>query len=652
VDDFIDVRKIESRQRAARRGREFPQHDEPDAGCDPKRNRPKNCEPLFQEREYNYGVAHNSKHFILGVEGGATKTDWRLCESGAEGTKIVSEGRLGPGSMKLLDPTGLRHLLSVLPREVDRAGIFLAGCATEQDRKALFQLAAEIWPQAALAVGSDRESGFAACFEDQDGIAVIAGTGSAITGRKGGQEERAGGWGHLLGDTGGGYDLAIHGLRQVLYDFDTEREITQLGADTLRVLGLNTLRELTTWAQNAHKSDLARLTPLLFDHIENPKIAQLLQAGAHALARLTISVAKRLDFQPPTIRLTGSVFTKQPSYQNWFRDEVCREWPAADVAVCGEAGSAGAIFLAASVSSPPAEAALPADEAQLAEATTEQSNPRSQNLDQLGTHQLVQLFVDEEKYVQAALAGSTEGLVLAVEAISKALGQNGRLFYVGAGTSGRLGVLDASEMPPTFGVEPDLVQAIMAGGAAALQRSAEGVEDSGEAGAQAILDRGVTARDIVCGLTASGRTPFVLEALKSAKFNGAGTILLTCNPHRDRTVRRAEIEIDLATGPEIITGSTRLKAGTATKVALNIISSCSMVRLGRVDGNFMSCLRASNDKLRDRAMRIVAARLEIPLHDAKRHLEWANWNIRAAIDEHQNGASKDRDALNHSHPRD
>ncbi len=609
----------------------------------------KNVSPFFKVREYNYGVARNSKHFILGVEGGATKTDWRLCESDADGTKIVSEGRLGPGSMKLLDPTGLRHLLSVLPREVDQAGIFLAGCATEQDRQTLFKLAAEIWPEATLAVGSDRESGFAACFGDQDGITVIAGTGSAITGRKGGKEERAGGWGHLLGDTGGGYDLAIHGLKQVLYDFDTERQITSLGADTLRVLGLNTLRELTAWAQTAHKSDLARLTPLLFDHIENPEIAKILRDGAHALASLTISVARRLDFQPPTIRLTGSVFTKQSSYQNWFLEEILRQWPAADVAVCEEAGSAGAVFLASAVvSSPLTETALPADEAQLAEATTEQANPRSKNLDQLDTHQLVQLFVEEEQYVQTALAGSTEDLVLAVEAISKALGQNGRLFYVGAGTSGRLGVLDASEMPPTFGVEPDLVQAIMAGGAAALQRSAEGVEDSGEAGAQAILDRGVTAQDIVCGLTASGRTPFVLEALKSAQFNGAGTILLTCNPHRDRSIRRAGIEIDLATGPEIITGSTRLKAGTATKVALNILSSCSMVRLGRVDGNFMSCLRASNDKLRDRAMRIVAARLEIPQHDAKRYLECANWSIRAAIDNHQNGVLKDKATLNRS----
>jgi len=580
-----------------------------------------------------------SKHLILGVEGGATKTDWRLCETTNEGLKTVSEGRLGPGSVKLLDEASLRHLLSVLPREVERAGIFLAGCATEQDRRYLREVAESIWPQTVLAIGSDRESGFAAAFGDGDGIAVISGTGSAITGRKGGREERAGGWGHLLGDTGGGYDLAIHGLRHVLYDFDTARQNTALGADTLRVLGLNTLRDLTTWAQTAHKSDLARLTPLIFEHADKPEIAQILREGAQALARLTISVARKLDFQLPVIRLMGSVFLRQPLYQGWFCEEVRRVWPEADIAPCVEAGSAGAIFLAASVAAPAVEISLPDDETQLAAATTEQVNPRSSNLDQLGTHQLVQLFVEEEKYVQTALAGATVGLVQAVEAISETLSTGGRLFYVGAGTSGRLGVLDASEMPPTFGVEPDLVQAIMAGGPGALLRSAEGAEDAAEAGAQAVLDRGVQAKDIICGLTASGRTPFVLEALKSAHLNGARTVLLTCNPHRDRTIRRADIEIDLATGPEIITGSTRLKAGTATKVALNILSSCAMIRLGRVDGNFMSCLKASNEKLRDRAMRIVATRLDIPLKEAKHHLECANWDIRAAVEAHRNGTT-------------
>lgn len=579
-----------------------------------------------------------SKHLILGVEGGATKTEWRLCEATEHGVHTVSEGRLGPGSMKLLDPDSLRNLLSVLPREAERVGVFLAGCATEQDRENLRLLAVSLWPKAILAVGSDRESGFAAAFGHRDGIAVISGTGSAITGRKDGQEERAGGWGHLLGDTGGGYDLAIHGLRQVLYDFDTKRHITDLGAATLRVLGLNTLRDLTTWAQTAHKSELARLTPLLFEHADKPEIACILKEGAQALARLTASVVERLDFQPPVIRLMGSVFIRQPLYQEWFREEIQRRWPEADVAPCQEAGSAGAIFLASSLSTPASRPSLPSDEAQLAEATTEQSNPRSNNLDQLGVHQLVQLFVEEEKYVQTALAGATESLVQAVEAISDTLSAGGRLFYIGAGTSGRLGVLDASEMPPTFGVEPDLVQAIMAGGSGALLRSAEGAEDSAEAGAQAILDRGLQPRDIICGLTASGRTPFVLAALKSAHLNGVKTILLTCNPHRDRTTRRADIEIDLATGPEIITGSTRLKAGTATKVALNILSSCAMIRLGRVDGNFMSCLRASNDKLRDRAIRIVATRLDIPLQEAKRHLECANWDIRAAMETQRNGA--------------
>jgi N-acetylmuramic acid 6-phosphate etherase len=192
-------------------------------------------------------------------------------------------------------------------------------------------------------------------------------------------------------------------------------------------------------------------------------------------------------------------------------------------------------------------------------------------------------------------------------------------------------VLDASEMPPTFGVSPSLVQAMIAGGAAAIQQSIEGAEDDAAAGDMAVRERGVTAADVVCGITASGRTPFVRGALEAAASLGAGTVLITCNPQRRKGAIAAKVEIDLPTGPELITGSTRLKAGTATKVALNILSSCTMVRLGRVDGNFMSCLQPTNDKLRDRATRFVAETMRISEADARQRLECANWNIRDAL---------------------
>jgi N-acetylmuramic acid 6-phosphate etherase len=217
-----------------------------------------------------------------------------------------------------------------------------------------------------------------------------------------------------------------------------------------------------------------------------------------------------------------------------------------------------------------------------------------------------------------------------VDVVGGAMQAGGRLFYLGAGTSGRLGVLDASEIPPTFGASPELVQGIIAGGAVALQHAVEGAEDQPDAGALAVLERGVRAGDAVCGLTASGRTPFVLGALARARALGAHTLLVTCNPSRQRGTAW-DVEIDLPTGPEIVTGSTRLKAGTATKAVLNILSTCAMIRLGRVRGNAMVDLRISNDKLRDRGVRLVGNTLGISYEEARERLEKANWNVRACL---------------------
>ncbi len=572
-----------------------------------------------------------SKQLILGIDGGATKTTWSLCENVHGVLHVVEEGRAGPGSTKLLEAASLHHLLDSLPKSAARVGVFLAGCATVEDRASLLSLASSIWPDAQIRAGSDRESGFASAFAKGDGIAVIAGTGSAVTGRRSGVEERAGGWGHLLGDSGGGYDLAIHALRRILFDFDTGRGISALARDVLRTLGLNTLRELTAWVQTAHKSDLARLTPLVFDHASDEEAAATLREGAETLADLTAAVAERLGFPNPAVRLMGGVFQRHPLYVELFSKAFAQKCSGADVALCQTAASLGAALLAAdsaamALTLPPAF-----EEPALHHAATEQANPRSVHLDCLSARELVELFTREERHVEEALAAATDALTRAVEIATEALRQGGRLFYAGAGTSGRLGVLDASEMPPTFGVSPNLVQAIIAGGAAAIQQSVEGAEDHASAGAQAVRERGVSAGDVLCGITASGRTPFVRGALEAATSLGAHTLLLTCNPARTKDHLRADAEIDLPTGPELLTGSTRLKAGTATKVALNILSSAVMIRLGHVDGNFMSCLRPTNHKLRDRAIRIVAARLGLSGKEAGNRLECANWNIREAL---------------------
>jgi N-acetylmuramic acid 6-phosphate etherase len=250
----------------------------------------------------------------------------------------------------------------------------------------------------------------------------------------------------------------------------------------------------------------------------------------------------------------------------------------------------------------------------------------------MSAEELVGLFVEEEDRVRTAVGARAKELAAAVELVTAALEGGGRLLYVGAGTSGRLGVLDASEMPPTFGTPPELVQGVIAGGVPALTRSAEAAEDSRETGTLAMAGRAVGKLDAVCGITASGRTPFVLGALADARARGAKTILITCNPSRRASAQPWDVEIDLPTGPEIVTGSTRLKAGTATKVALNILSTCTMIRLGHVRGGAMVDVRATNVKLRDRAVRIVANALGIGVAAARVKLENSAWSVRAALE--------------------
>ncbi len=580
---------------------------------------------------------------ILGIEGGGTKTDWVLL---GEGGAVLADGALPASNLRLISDDALLQLFSVLPREATHVGAFLAGCGTEEDRARLRGLAQRMWPQAHLAIGSDRDSGLATAFHDGDGIAVIAGTGTAVHGRKGGRIEKAGGWGQILGDRGGGYNLAVQGLRLVLTHYDLNQKITPLAEEILRTLGLNRLQDLVGWAMQADKMSVARLAPCIFSAAKygEPEMLATLQAGANVLAEFTRAVALRLDFPAAPVRLIGGLFTHYDEYVALFKYRLSVLLPQATVEVCRESGAFGAAWLACRAGAPLAgedralTAAggapvlqLPQDSLELAGAATEQSNPRSARLDERTTEELVELFVTEEDCVAQALAARRVELIAAVDLVSAALKSGGRLFYAGAGTSGRLGVLDASEIPPTFGAPPELVQGIMAGGVTALHRAVEGAEDQPAAGALALLERGVRAGDVVCGLTASGRTPFVLGALARAREIGAHTLLISCNPRRPRAEQPWEVEIDLPTGPEIVTGSTRLKAGTATKVALNLLSTCAMIRLGRVRGNAMVDLHISNAKLRDRGVRLVSSTLGIGYEAAHARLEKAGWNVRACL---------------------
>lgn len=261
---------------------------------------------------------------------------------------------------------------------------------------------------------------------------------------------------------------------------------------------------------------------------------------------------------------------------------------------------------------------------------TEQANPASRELDLLSTADLVQLFCEEDRRPQQAVAAAAPALAQAVDAIASRLQAGGRLFYVGAGTSGRLGVLDAAECPPTFCSDPQLVQGVLAGGAPALLRSSEGLEDSFSGGRDDLINRDFSGADALVGIAAGGTTPYVHGALSHALEIGAEAIAMACVP-ADQAPMPCRIDIRLLTGPELLTGSTRLKAGTATKMALNILSTGVMVRLGKVFGNRMVDVSVSNAKLEDRALRILRDLAGVPREEGASLLASSHGSVKLAL---------------------
>ena len=261
---------------------------------------------------------------------------------------------------------------------------------------------------------------------------------------------------------------------------------------------------------------------------------------------------------------------------------------------------------------------------------TEQENPRSQNLSSQSTREIVALMNAEDATVAAAVQLVLDDVAKAVDETAARLSNGGRLFYIGTGTSGRLGVLDASECPPTFGVPPELVQGVIAGGYDACYRAVEASEDDVNAGRTDLQQRNLTDKDVVVGIAASGKTPYTVGAVSYARSLGAFTVGLTCVPDSPIT-RAAELSIVPVVGPEVLTGSSRLKAGTAQKMVLNMISTATMVRLGYVSGNRMANLQARNIKLRERAVRVVMAESVVDQVQAETALEACGWNVREAM---------------------
>jgi N-acetylmuramic acid 6-phosphate etherase len=478
------------------------------------------------------------------------------------------------------------------------------------------------------------DSGFAAAFGTKgSGILVLSGTGSCVFGRNPrDQTARAGGWGHLLGDHGSAYWIAMTGLRAALREYDRRRKIGEPLHKVLRKLALNGPDELTDWVVSASKADVAALAP----EILKGNRGLMLQAASF-LALDCAAVAKELALPSPSIALAGGLFAHHQAFYRTVAGRIRKIFPDSRIFQPKLQSAHGALLLAG-VGAPEGSDFGPKGRSASSSsflphpssfASTEQRNPRTLDLHKRSVSKLIDTMLDEESRVIPALRANKRAIARAINAVVSALNRGGRLFYVGAGTSGRLGVLDASECPPTFSTDPERVQGIIAGGAPALHSAVEGAEDDPQAGATAIGNRRVGRKDIVVGIAASGSTPFVLGALDEAKRRGAKTFLLCFSRPNTPSFHHSALFFD--TGPEVITGSTRLKAGTATKLVLNMLTTISMIRLGKVVGNLMVDVKPTNEKLRARACRIVATLRGCSEEEARRQLIRHHWNVKEAL---------------------
>jgi N-acetylmuramic acid 6-phosphate etherase len=615
------------------------------------------------QREIITQMASNAKQpvgpLFLGIEGGGTRSVAVMAD---EQGKFVRRIEAGPGNVRLLDDAQLLELLEGVAAAFpmpDAVAIGMAGARTPADERRIREAAGRVWPGISCRTTNDLETALAAGKEAGDEkfaarVLVLSGTGSCCFGRNArGRTAKVGGWGHILGDGGSGHDIGLMALRNVVAHRDREGNWPALGGRILRRLGLKQPDELIGWAQTAGKAEMAGLAEKVFRAGErgDKMAALILKFAEMSLARDATACARKLAKKGTPVRfiLAGGILLRQPRFAKQLGARL-RKWsPGAKVTFLKREGAWGAVALAREMWCRHGKArTLPREVEVIAtprraetrdvewvkRALTEQRNPRSAHLDKMPVRKAIELMVSEDAKIPGAILEQRREIEKAVGLVTKAFKQGGRLIYVGAGTSGRLGVLDASECPPTFRTPPEMVQGIIAGGTPALSRSVEGAEDDAEAGARAVAARKVNRRDVVAGISASGRTPFVWGALDEAGRRGAKTVLLCFNPIQKITGRRRPaLVIAPQVGAEVLTGSTRLKAGTATKLILNMLTTLAMARTGRVAGNLMVGLNPSNVKLLDRAVRIVRELCGVGDVEAREALERTGWVVQRACAE-------------------
>jgi N-acetylmuramic acid 6-phosphate etherase len=587
--------------------------------------------------------------FTLGIEGGGTRTIALLAD--ARGREI-QRGEFGPGNVRLLDDRELTRLFKRIAKKFsqpDAIGLGLAGVRNETDRVRVRAEVAKVWNKTPCHVTHDLEVAVVAAAGGRGArppagatILVLSGTGSCSFGKSAdGRTAKMGGWGHVLGDKGSGFEIGLRSLKAVVFYFDRDCTWSRLGELLLTATGCNEPDDLIDWVASADKEAIAALAVEVFAASKKrDRIARdVLKGAVGMLAKDAVDCAKKIAARDEPVRfvLAGGVLRNQPAFARAVSGEIRTRWPKANISTQKREGEWGAIELARGLAekplNPQPSTLNPSAEGAPHLSVTEERNPRSMDLDKIPVRAAIELMLNEEARGAKAVWAERKKIERLVGWVAKALKNGGRLFYVGAGTSGRLGVLDASECPPTFRARSEQVQGIIAGGARALMQSIEGAEDDPEAGARAIRFRGAEKKDVVIGIAASGRTPFVWDALEEAAKHGARTALICFNPNTRRRSGVPQLILAPAIGPEVLTGSTRLKAGTATKLILNCITTLAMVRLGKVAGNLMVDLDPKNEKLRARVVRIVQALTGANTETARAALVRAGWVVKDAIEQ-------------------
>ena len=551
--------------------------------------------------------------------------------------------------------------------EIQAACFGFAGAGREEDRAVYVEIARSVGLAVEPLVAPDVEIALDAATMGADGAILISGTGSVCLGRVGPAVARAGGHGPLLGDEGSGFDLGRKAVVACLEAAEGRMRPSLLSDAVPVFLGIQSIKDAPAlFRQDGERSRIARLgtQTLEIAYREHDPVAMAIaRRAASSLVDLAGAVFAQLGVVVP-VWLSGGVFAAAPEYTREVVREAGIRYPAARVVPLAVAPVAGAVWRAlrqlgedltsvaalsdvemmklepwpgarpdagsgADRQSPVPGAPSPAT-GYRALPVTERRNPRSAALSVMSALEIVRVMTSEDSLVAPAVGACSTEIATAIEWAAASLGGSGRLVYVGAGTSGRLGVLDAAECPPTFGVDPGKVVAVIAGGGDAITRSVEGAEDSESAGAAAVDALSVGPADTVVGIAASGATPFTVGAVRRANRLGARTIALVSNPG-SRLESEAALTICPVVGPEVLTGSTRLKAATSHKMVLNIISTGAMVLLGKTFRNLMVDVKPQNSKLRDRARRIVAEASGVDVQAAGKMLEASNGSVKAAV---------------------